>query len=212
MAKLICLESHLNLNLYPRLKLTPGGSLYGWRKFLWKWSVCDSSLQGGTARISSEKFKCDANRCEQMLIWGSVAHSLTRKDVNRCRCRIQCSFVYPYPSVSDLAGGNSDHGLRKTRTKTQTTPDSVSIGERRNSDHGLSFWGGETQTMVWVWGLFGVGVDEGALKDVCGWEKPGNGALDICKVLQVCRDERLNQRLFSLTVVELFCLQLSLLL
>ena len=29
MAKLICLESHLNLNLYPRLKLTPGGSPYG---------------------------------------------------------------------------------------------------------------------------------------------------------------------------------------
>ena len=29
MAKLICLESHQNLNLYPRLKLTPGGSPYG---------------------------------------------------------------------------------------------------------------------------------------------------------------------------------------
>ena len=75
----------------------------------------------------------------------------------------QCSFVYPYPSVSALAAGNSDHGPRKTRTKTQTTPDSVFIGERRNSDHGLSFWGGETQTMVWVSGVFGVGVDEGAL-------------------------------------------------
>ena len=60
----------------------------------------------------------------------------------------QCSFVYTYPSVSALAGGNSDHGPRKTRTKTQTTPDSVFIGERRNSDHGLSFWGGKTQTMV----------------------------------------------------------------
>ena len=59
----------------------------------------------------------------------------------------QRSFVYPYPSVSGLAGGNSDHGPRKTRTKTQTTPDSVSR-ERRNSDHGLSFWGGQTQTMV----------------------------------------------------------------
>ena len=56
-----------------------------------------------------------------------------------------------YPSVSALAGGNSDHGPRKTRTKTQTTPDSVFTGgggERRNSDHGLSFWGGKTQTMV----------------------------------------------------------------
>ena len=74
-----------------------------------------------------------------------------------------CTFVYPYPSVSALAGGNSDHGPRKTRTKTQTTPDSVFIGETRNSDHGLSSWGGETQTMVWVSGVFGVGVDEGAL-------------------------------------------------
>ena len=60
----------------------------------------------------------------------------------------QCSFVYPYPSVSDLAGGNSDHGPRKTRAKTQTTPNSVLTKERRNSDHGLSFWGGKTQTMV----------------------------------------------------------------
>ena len=50
----------------------------------------------------------------------------------------QCSFVYPYPSVSHLAGGNSDHGPRKTRTKTQTTPDSVFTRERRK----------KTQTMV----------------------------------------------------------------
>ena len=69
---------------------------------------------------------------------------------------IQCSLVYPYPSVSALARGNSDHGPRKTRTKTQTAPDSVVTGEkeklrpwseflgRENSDHGLSFgcfWG-----------------------------------------------------------------------
>ena len=27
-------------------------------------------------------------------------------------------------------------------------------------------WGGETQTIVWVWGVFGVGVDEGALKSI----------------------------------------------
>ena len=72
----------------------------------------------------------------------------------------------PLPQFSALAGGNSDHGPRKTRTKTQTTPDSVFIGERRNSDHGLSFWGGKTQTMVWVSGVFGVGVDEGALNHV----------------------------------------------
>ena len=33
----------------------------------------------------------------------------------------------------------TDRGLRKTRTKTQTTPDTIFIGERRHSDHGLSF-------------------------------------------------------------------------
>ena len=75
----------------------------------------------------------------------------------------QCSFVYPYPSVSDLAGGNLDHGPRKTRTKTQTTPDSAFTRERRNSDHGLSFWGRKTQTMVGVFPVLGGGVDEGAL-------------------------------------------------
>ena len=68
------------------------------------------------------------------------------------------------PSVSDLAGGNSDHGPRKTRIKTQTNPDSVFSRDKRNSDHGPRFWGGKTQTMVWVWGVFGVGVGEGALK------------------------------------------------
>ena len=58
------------------------------------------------------------------------------------RYRNQCSFIYPYPSVSDLAGGNSDHGPRKTRTTTRTTPDSVFTRENSSSDHGLSFWGG----------------------------------------------------------------------
>ena len=48
----------------------------------------------------------------------------------------QGSLVYPYPSVSDLAGGNSDHGPSKTRTKTQTTPDSIFTRERRNSARG----------------------------------------------------------------------------
>ena len=52
-------------------------------------------------------------------------------------------------SVSDLARGKSDHGPSKTQTKTQTTPDSVFTRENAaNSDHGLSFWGGKTQTMV----------------------------------------------------------------
>ena len=63
----------------------------------------------------------------------------------------QCSFVYPYPSVSDLAGGNPDQGPSKIRTKTQTTPDSVFSKERRNSDHSLSFWGGKLRP----WSEFG---------------------------------------------------------
>ena len=79
--------------------------------------------------------------------------------------------VYPYPSLSDLAGGYSDHGLSKTRTKTPTTPDCVFTSERRNSDHGLSFWGGKSQTAVWVWGVFGVGVDEGDLKTLISLNK-----------------------------------------
>ena len=63
----------------------------------------------------------------------------------------QRSFVYPYPSVPVFAGRNSDHGRSKTQTKTETTPDSDCIGEkklrplgRENSDHGLSLgcpWG-----------------------------------------------------------------------
>ena len=73
----------------------------------------------------------------------------------------QCSFVYPYPIFLPSAGGNSDHGPRKTRTKSQTTPDSGFIGESRNSDHSLSFRGGKTQTMVRVWGVLGVGADDG---------------------------------------------------
>ena len=60
----------------------------------------------------------------------------------------QRPWVYPYPSVSDLARGNSDHCPSKARTKAQTTPNSVFARERRNSDHGLSFWEGKTQTMV----------------------------------------------------------------
>ena len=59
-----------------------------------------------------------------------------------------------YPRDSALAGGNSDHGPRKTRTKTQTTPDSVFIGERRNSDHGLSFWGGRNSDHGLNFGCF----------------------------------------------------------
>ena len=37
-----------------------------------------------------------------------------------------------------MGRSNTQHGPRKTRTKTQTTPDSVFTRERRNSDHGLS--------------------------------------------------------------------------
>ena len=81
--------------------------------------------------------------------------------------RVSAHSSTPYPSVSELAGGNSDHGPRKTRTKTQTTPDSA-FARERNSDHGPSFWGGKTQTMVWVFPVFGVGVDEGALRETSG--------------------------------------------
>ena len=85
-----------------------------------------------------------------------------------CAQNFQCSFVYPYPSVSALAGGNSDHGPRKTRTKTQTTPDSVFIGERRNSDHGLSFWGGGNSDHGLSFGCFwGRGRRGGSQISIC---------------------------------------------
>ena len=73
----------------------------------------------------------------RLLRWRLTRSVTKNRPFEKCPC--QCSFVYPYPSVSDLAGENSDHSPRKTRTKTQTTPDSVFIRERRNSDHGLSF-------------------------------------------------------------------------
>ena len=65
----------------------------------------------------------------------------------------QRSFVYPYPSVSDLAGGNSDHDLRKNSDQNPDRPPQTLYLPGK----------GETQTMVWVWGVFEVGVDEGAL-------------------------------------------------
>ena len=57
----------------------------------------------------------------------------------------ECSLAYPYSSVSDFAGLNSDHGPSKTETETQTTQDPVFARERRNSGHGLSFRGQKTQ-------------------------------------------------------------------
>ena len=69
----------------------------------------------------------------------------------------------PLPQCFDLAGGNSDHGPRKTRTKTQTTPNPVFARERRNSDHGLSFWGGKLRPWSEFGVFFGVGVDEGGV-------------------------------------------------
>ena len=48
------------------------------------------------------------------------------------KLEVQRPWVYPYPSVSDFAGRNSDRGPSKTQTKTQTR-------ERRNSDHGGTF-------------------------------------------------------------------------
>ena len=46
----------------------------------------------------------------------------------------------PLPQCFCLRGTK----LRPSRTKTQTTPDSVFTGERKNLDHGLSFWGGKS--------------------------------------------------------------------
>ena len=45
----------------------------------------------------------------------------------------------------------------KLRPWSKQNSDSVFIGERRNSDHGLSFWEGKTQTMVWISVSQGVG-------------------------------------------------------
>ena len=73
----------------------------------------------------------------------------------------QRSFVYPYPSVSVFAGRNSDHDRSKTRAKNQTTPDSVVTGGKEKLRPWPKFVGKETQTMVWVCGVFGVGVDGG---------------------------------------------------
>ena len=58
----------------------------------------------------------------------------------------------------------SDHGPRKTRTKTQTTPDSVFIGESEKLRPWSEFLGRE-KLRPWseFSGVFGVGVDEGAL-------------------------------------------------
>ena len=56
---------------------------------------------------------------------------------------ISRQWVYPYPRVSDFAGRNSDNSPSETQTKTQTTPDSAYAKERKNSDHGLSFWKGK---------------------------------------------------------------------
>ena len=53
------------------------------------------------------------------------------------RVAFQRPWVYPYPSVSDFAGRNSDHGPSKTQTKTQTTRQTLYLPGK-----------GETQTMV----------------------------------------------------------------
>ena len=99
--------------------------------------------------------------------------------------KTQCSLVYPYPSVSELEGGDSDHGPSKTRTKTQTTPDSGFTRQRRNSDHGLSFWGeGELRPRSEFWGVFGVGVDEGALR-----KEPANERLKNLRKQRVNREK-----------------------
>ena len=66
------------------------------------------------------------------------AQALSKLPFSNLPFSFQRPWVYPYPRVSDFAGRKSDQGPSKTQTKNQTTADSVFIGERRNSDHGLS--------------------------------------------------------------------------
>ena len=123
----------------------------------------------------------------------------------------QRSFVYPYPSVSDFAGRNSDHGPSKTQTKTQTTPKSVFSREKKNSDHGLSFWGRKTlgvcppvlQKFVlcilflhWWWGSWGQQIQDFLLK---GWAPAAPGSR---KTGQSAHAELIQAgRLFSLKLM-----------
>ena len=70
-------------------------------------------------------------------IWGKGAGAQCRKrplpgkDVCKSHSghtahgKVRSSLVYSYPSVSHLAGGNSDHGPSKALTKTHTTSDSA---------------------------------------------------------------------------------------
>ena len=46
----------------------------------------------------------------------------------------------PYPSVSDFAGGNSDHGPSKTQTKTQATPDTVQSAPKERRRRRAGKW------------------------------------------------------------------------
>ena len=98
---------------------------------------------------------CDTHLCDTIskgycAIWGGISHWAAKFTSSglRKRRKTLAFLVLSLRFLEKAQGGNSDHGPRKTRTKTQTTPDSVFIGKRRNSDHGLSFWGGKTQTMV----------------------------------------------------------------
>ena len=66
------------------------------------------------------------------------------KCIDLCRDGMVCINAHsstPTPVFLSSREFFSDHGPRKTRTKTQTTPDSVFTRERRNSDHGPNFWG-----------------------------------------------------------------------
>ena len=62
------------------------------------------------------------------------------------------SFVYRYPSVSQFARRNSDHGPSKAQTKTQTTPDSAPIlGQEKLTGEGK----------LRLWSKFGVFLGQG---------------------------------------------------
>ena len=75
----------------------------------------------------------------------------------------QCSFVYPYPSVSDFAGQNSDHGRGKLRPKLRP-PQTLYLTGKGETET-VVYLSGEGKLRVWSeFGVFlGVWVEERAL-------------------------------------------------
>ena len=70
---------------------------------------CGASLSGGSQTGAQ-------GTCPQLSTSAYKSHHFATKLYKRAQN--QCSLVYPYPSVSDFAGRNSDHGPSKTQAKT----------------------------------------------------------------------------------------------